>query len=144
MALSEVSKLINIFDLIRFIKKNKIQILKFAVVGIGSTLLNFCIYSLVYKLTLGITLASCIGYTFGLLNSFYFSDNWVFSRSRNKKNNYLLFLFVLIYFLGGLEMVLIINIVDNLIQNHRIAWICGAFAAAMNNYLCCKYFLFDD
>ena len=36
------------------------------------------------------------------------------------------------------------NIVDKLIQNHKIAWICGAFVAAMNNYLCSKYLLFDD
>ena len=89
-------------------------------------------------------MASFIGYTFGLLNSFYFSDNWVFSSSRNKKTNYVFFLFVVIYFLGGVEMALIVNFVDNLIQNHKVAWLCGAFIAAMNNYLCTKYLLFDD
>ena len=46
--------------------------------------------------------------------------------------------------MGGLEMTLIINIVYKLIQNHRIAWICGAFAAAMNNYFFSKYLLFRD
>ena len=130
--------------MIRFFKKNKIQILKFALVGLGSNILNFCIYSLAYKLFLGINLASFIGYTCGLLNSFYFSDNWVFSSSRNKKTNYAFFLFVVIYFLGGVEMALIVNFVDNLIQNHKVAWLCGAFIAAMNNYLCTKYLLFDD
>tara|TARA_Y100001978_G_scaffold36996_1_gene32981 strand:- start:97 stop:489 length:393 start_codon:yes stop_codon:yes gene_type:complete len=130
--------------LIRFFKKNKIQIIKFALVGLGSSILNFFIYSIIYHLTLRINLASFIGYTFGLLNSFYFSDNWVFSSSRNKKTNYAFSLFVVIYFLGGVEMALIINIVDNLIQNHKVAWLCGAFIAAMNNYLCSKYLLFDD
>ena len=128
----------------RFFKKNKIQILKFIIVGLGSTALNFCIYSIIYKLTFAINLASFIGYSVGLLNSFYFSDNWVFSGSRNKKTNYALFLFFGIYFLGGLEMALIINFVDNYIQNHKIAWIGGVFVAAMNNYLCSKYLLFDD
>ena len=85
-----------------------------------------------------------MGYAGGLLNSFYFSDNWVFIRSRNKKNNFAFFFFVVIYFVGGLEMALIINIVDKLIYNHKIAWLCGAFVASMNNYLCSKYFLFDD
>ena len=128
----------------RFFKKNKIQILKFITVGLGSTALNFCIYSIIYHLTLRINIASFIGYSFGLLNSFYFSDNWVFTRSRNKKNNYALFFFIVIYFVGGLEMALIINIVDKLIYNHKIAWIFGAFVASMNNYLLSKYFLFND
>tara|TARA_Y100000589_G_C26806105_1_gene487804 strand:- start:79 stop:471 length:393 start_codon:yes stop_codon:yes gene_type:complete len=130
--------------LIRFFQKNKIQILKFAVVGLGSTLLNFFVYTILYNLTLRINIASFVGYTCGLLNSFYFSDNWIFTRSRNKKINKALSLFFIIYFIGGLEMTLIINIVDNLIQNHKLAWICGVFVAATNNYLFSKYYLFDD
>ena len=117
--------------------------MKFGLVGFGSTLINFCIYSIVYNLTLVIYLASFIGYICGLFNSFYFSDNWVFTRSKNKKTNYAFFLFVVIYFLGGLEMALIINYVDKLIQNYKFAWLCGAFVAAMNNYLFSKYLLFD-
>ena len=130
--------------MIKFFKTNKIQILKFAVVGLGSTILNFCIYSIIYTLTLSINLASFTGYVGGLLNSFHFADNWVFTKQRNKKNNYAFFLFVAIYFVGGLEMALIINIVDELIKNHMIAWICGASVASMNNYLCSKYLLFDS
>jgi len=126
------------------LKKNKIQILKFGLVGIGSTFLNFCVYSIVYYLTLTINLASFLGYFSGLLTSFYFSNNWTFTKSRYKNLSYTLFLFVFIYFMGGLEMTLIINIVDKLIQNHRIAWICGVFVAAMNNYFCSKYLLFLD
>tara|TARA_B100000963_G_C22022997_1_gene407854 strand:- start:86 stop:478 length:393 start_codon:yes stop_codon:yes gene_type:complete len=130
--------------LISFFKKNKIQILKFSLVGLGSTILNFCVYFIVYNITLRINLASLIGYSLGLLNSFYFSDNWVFRRSINKTTNYALFLFVFIYFIGGLEMTLIIHTVDKLIQNYKIAWICGAFVAAVNNYLFSKYLLFID
>ena len=130
--------------MIRFLKKNKIQILKFALVGVGSTFLNFCIFSIIYHFTSIINLASVLGYLSGLLTSFYLSNNWTFTKSRYKNISYTLILFVFIYFIGGLEMTLIIKIVDNLIQNHRIAWICGAFFAAMNNYLCSKYFLFDD
>ena len=85
-----------------------------------------------------------MGYSCGLLNSFYFSDNWIFSNSKNKRINYVFFLFILIYFIGGLEMTLIINIVDKLIQNHKIAWICGSLVAAINNYLFSKYLLFND
>ena len=130
--------------MISFFNKNKIQILKFSLVGFGSTILNFCVYSIVYNITLRINLASFIGYGFGLLNSFYFSDIWIFTKKRTKRINYALVIFIIIYFVGGLEMTLIINIVDKLIQNHKIAWICGVFVASINNYLCSKYFLFDN
>ena len=118
--------------------------MKFGLVGFGSTLVNFCMYSIVYNLTSIIYLASFIGYSFGLLNSFYFSNNWVFIRSKNKKTSYAFFLFIVIYFLGGLEMALIINYVDKLIHNYKFAWLCGAFVAAINNYLFSKYLLFDE
>ena len=118
--------------------------MKFALVGIGSTFLNFCIYSIIYRLTLIINLASSLGYCSGLITTFYFSNNWTFTKSRYKNLGYTLFLFGLIYFMGGLEMTLTINIVDKLIQNHRIAWICGVFIAAINNYFCSKYLLFHD
>ena len=110
----------------------------------GSTLLNFFIYSVVYHLTLTINLASFLGYFSGLLTSFYLSNNWTFTKSRYKNLSYTLFLFVSIYLMGGLEMTLIINMVDKLVQNHRIAWLCGVSVAAMNNYFCSKYLLFID
>jgi len=95
-------------------------------------------------LTLKIKLASVIGYFSGLLSTFYFSNSWTFTKARYQNLSYSLLLFIFIYFMGGLEMTLIINIVDKLIQNHRIAWICGAFVAAINNYVGSKYLLFHD
>ena len=137
--------LVDLFcNLIRFLKKNKVQILKFAFVGLGSTFLNFCVYSIIYHFTLTINLASFLGYSSGLFTTFYFSNNWTFTKSRYKNLSHTIFFFVLIYFIGGLEMTLIINIVDKLIQNHNIAWICGVFVAAINNYFCSKYLLFHD
>ncbi len=99
---------------------------------------------MIYQLTLTINLASILGYLSGLSTTFYFSNSWTFSKSRYKNLSYTLFLFLFIYFMGGLEMTLIINILDKLIQNHRIAWICGVFVAAANNYFCSKYLLFHD
>ena len=130
--------------MIQFLKKNKIQILKFGIVGVLSTVLNFCIYSIIYHLTLKIKLASVIGYFSGLLTTFYFSNSWTFTKSRYQNLSYSIFLFIVIYFMGGLEMTVIINIVDKLINNHRIAWICGVFVAAINNYVCSKFLLFHD
>ena len=110
----------------------------------GSTCLNFCVYSIVYQLTLIINLASFLGYFSGLFTTVYFSNHWTFSKARYKNLSFTLFLFVFIYFIGGLEMTLIINIVDKLLQNHRMAWMFGVFVAAMNNYFGSKYLLFHD
>tara|TARA_B100000212_G_C27147706_1_gene436109 strand:+ start:155 stop:511 length:357 start_codon:yes stop_codon:yes gene_type:complete len=118
--------------------------LKFGLVGLVSSFINFCIYSIVYHLTLLINLASFLGYFSGLFTTFYFSNNWTFTKSRYKNLGHTLFLFVFIYFLGCLEMTVIINIIYNLIQNHRFAWICGVFVAAINNYFGSKYLLFHD
>ncbi len=51
---------------------------------------------------------------------------------------------MIIYIIGGLEMTLIINIVNAIVQNPYIAWLCGALIAAVNNYLCSKYLVFGD
>ena len=52
------------------------------------------------------------------------------------------FIFCLIYFLGGLEMSLIIIFLNQLLFNHKFSWLCGTFIGALNNYLGSKYFLF--
>ncbi len=130
--------------MLRFIKKNKFQILKFLIVGLLSSTLNFFIYSLVYYLTFKITFASISGYLIGLANSFYFSSKWIFTKTRKKRFNYTFIVFMIIYIIGGLEMTLIINIVNAIVQNPYIAWLCGALIAAVNNYLCSKYLVFGD
>ena len=57
--------------------------------------------------------------------------------------NFLVFnSFYFIYFLGGLEMSLVIIFLSRLIDNYKIAWLIGAFIGALNNYLGSKYFLF--
>ena len=130
--------------MIRFLQKNKYQILKFIIVGLISNVLNFGVYTLVYKLTFSINLASFLGYVVGLVNSFLFSKNWVFNNSKKLKLDKTFIIFTLIYFLGGLEMTIIINTVNENIQDYRLAWICGAIVAAINNYLGSKYLLFEN
>ena len=130
--------------MIRFIKRNKFQIFKFVIVGILSTLLNFAIYSLIYQITLRLNFASILGYLSGVINSFYFSDKWVFNKSRNKNFNFALIIFIIIYVVGAFEMTLVINLINYSTNNPQFAWLCGAFVAASSNYLCSKYFLFNN
>ena len=131
-------------NLIRFIRKNKIQISRFITVGIFSSLLNFLVYKFTYILTSNINISSVLGYCVGLLNSFLFSSKWVFSNNRSIRFDRAFIMFVSIYALGGLEMTIIINVIYKLSANHIIAWLCGAFLAAINNFLFSKYLIFKN
>jgi len=113
-------------------------------VGVFSSVLNFLVYKSIYIVTANINLSSVLGYFIGLLNSFLFSSQWVFSNNRRIRLDRAFIKFVSIYALGGLEMTIIINVLYELSANHIIAWLCGASLAAINNFLFSKYLIFKN
>ena len=126
----------------KFFQENKYQIFRFTISGLIATCLNFFVFDLFYLIFKNIILASLIGYSSGLLSSFVFVKIWVFRDNSNLRIFKSFFVFCLIYFLGGLEMSLIIFFLNQLVENYKAAWFCGAFIGALNNYLGSKYFLF--
>ncbi len=130
--------------MISFLNNNKIQILRFIIAGLISSILNLIIYKLVYFLTSNINLSSILGYCVGLLNSFLFSSKWVFAKYRYLSFDKSFIIFALIYILGGTEMTITINFVYRFCNNHIIAWIFGASIAAINNFLFSKYLVFNN
>ena len=127
-----------------FINKHKIQISKFIIVGIVSSILNFLVFKSIYIFTSNINLSSILGYCIGLLNSFLFSSKWVFSNNRFIRLDKAFIKFALIYALGGIEMTMTINVLYMLSTNHIIAWLFGACLAAINNFLFSKYLIFKN
>lgn len=125
-----------------FFESNKYQIFRFIIFGLIATFINFLVFNLFYLISKNIILASLLGYLTGILSSFIFSKIWVFRDNSQKKIIKSFFIFCLIYFLGGLEMSLVIIFLSRLIDNYKIAWLIGAFIGALNNYLGSKYFLF--
>ena len=121
---------------------NKYQIFRFFISGLIATFINFLVFNSFYLIFKNIIFASLLGYSTGLLTSFIFAKIWVFRVNSQKQIIKSFFIFCLIYFLGGLEMSLIIILLSRLIDNHKIAWLFGAFIGALNNYLGSKYFLF--
>ena len=122
--------------------ENKYQIYRFIISGLISTCVNFLAYSLIYLFLKKIIIASIIGYLTGILTSFILAKIWVFRDNSQKKILKSFFIFCIIYFLGGLEMSIIIIFLNQLLINHRFSWLCGTFIAALNNYLGSKYILF--
>ena len=125
-------------------KETKHQIFRFIISGFISTSVNFLVYILIYSIFNNIISASIIGYSIGLLTSFLLAKIWVFRDNSQKKIFKSFFIFCIIYFLGGLEMSLIIYFLNQLLSNHGFSWLCGTLIGALNNYLGSKYFLFKS
>jgi len=78
----------------------------------------------------------------GIFFSYVLAKIWVF-QNKSRQNLFQSFsAFCIIYFLGGLEMSLVIAFSNQILNNYKIAWFFGAFVGALNNYLGSKYFLF--
>ena len=126
----------------RFVKKNNLQIFKFIVSGLIASGINFLVYNSLYLIFKKLVIASFCGYFIGILFSYFLSKTWVF-QNKSRQNLLKSFpTFCLIYFLGAIEMSLVIVFFNQLLNNYRIAWFFGAFIGALNNYLGVKYFLF--
>ena len=131
-----------LFEYYRFIKKNNLQIFKFIVSGVIASGINFLVYNSIYLIFKNLVIASFCGYFIGIIFSYALAKIWVF-RNRSRQNLLKSFpTFCLIYFLGAIEMSFVIVLLNQFLNNYRIAWLFGAFIGALNNYLGVKYFLF--
>ena len=126
----------------KFFKRNNKQIFRFLVSGIIASSFNFISYRTLYLIFKNILFASISGYCVGVLVSFIFAKSWVFQNSSNQPLLKSFFLFCFIYFLGGIEMSLVIVFLNRLIENYKIAWVFGAIIGSLNNFLGAKYFSF--
>ena len=126
----------------KLLRENKYQIFRFILSGLISSCINFLVFNLIYSIFKNIIFASILGYSIGLLTSFTLAKIWVFRDNSQKRILKSFLMFCIIYFLGGLEMSLIIIFLNQFLINHRFSWLCGTFFAALNNYLGSKYLLF--
>ena len=128
----------------KFLKTNNLQILRFGVSGLIASILNFICYRSLYLLFKNILFASIFGYCIGILVSFICAKLWVFKNSNSQPLVKSFSLFCLIYLLGGIEMTLVILLINQLIDNYKIAWLFGALIGSINNYLGSKYLSFKN
>lgn len=65
-------------------KKTIWQMVKFAIVGVLNTLVDFAVFQTL-NLTLGwVYAAQVLGYTFGVINSYLWNSNWTFREQRTR------------------------------------------------------------
>ena len=126
----------------KFFKRNNKQIFRFLVSGLIASSFNFISYRALYLMFKNILFASISGYCVGILFSFVFAKSWVFKNSSSQPLLKSFSLFCFIYFLGGIEMSLVIVFLNRLIESYKIAWVFGAIIGSLNNFLGSKYFSF--
>lgn len=116
---------------------------RYLFVGLGSNLINFTTYFLLYKLDMSLFASSSAGYFVGLIASYHFGRIWVFGHKFdiNKKN---VIRFLTVYAIGGLGMsALIVLLSKALGLDYQVSWVFGAGFAAVNNFAGLKWFVFN-
>ncbi len=120
-----------------------VELLRFLFIGVGSNVINFIAYLLVYSIGVPLFAASVAGYTVGLFFSYHFGRIWVFGLrfDVSKKN---VIRFVAVYAVGGLGMSIIIEVLVRTIGlDYRLSWFIGAVFAAINNFVGLKWLVFN-
>ena len=117
------------------------QFIKFIIIGCKSTLINYCLYFILYKTTYNIILASTSAYLVGNVNSFIFGKKWVFKNSAIK-NNFIFIKFLMVYLFGAYLFSSITNYLSMKGIDHRLAWLIGIISCTLNNFLGSKYIVF--
>ncbi len=121
--------------------RTKRELVKFGIVGLCSTFYNYITYIILYFLFGKIIIASIIGYSVGLLNSYLLGKNWVFrSKSNNKKR--LIISFLLVYAIGCFISSTIIFSINRVYDAYNIAWIIGTAYSIVNNFIGSKFIVF--
>lgn len=118
------------------------QLVKFILVGIVSTLINFIIYLICVQLNISIAISAILGYIAGLLFSFIFGKSWVF-KYVSSNFIYVMIKFIFIYILGLSLHTFLTYYLESKID-YRIAWLIGIFFSTANNFIGSKYFVFKN
>ena len=82
-------------------KKSFFQLIKFGMVGVMNTLVDFIVYQLLVYFGLHYAAAQCISYSCGLLNSYFFNSRWTFKETKKyTKQEFARFILVNLISLG--------------------------------------------
>ena len=126
----------------KFLKTYDKKLVRFFLSGVIASGINFITYRSLYLIFSNLLFSSIFGYLAGIIISFVFSKYWVFKKSSSQTLYKSFSLFCFIYFLGGMEMSLVIIFLNRLIENYEISWLFGASIGTMNNFLGSKYLVF--
>jgi putative flippase GtrA len=121
-------------------KRTMQQVVKFAIVGVLNTLVDFAVFQTL-NLTLGwVYAAQVAGYTFGVINSYLWNSNWTFREQRTRSlREMALFLLVNLASLGvSLGMIWLLRDVVGITNEWVATWMPKAIAGFVKGDTICK------
>ena len=111
-------------------KKTIRQMVKFAIVGVLNTLVDFAVFQTLNLLLGWVYAAQVLGYTFGVINSYLWNSNWTFREQRTRSLKEIgLFLLVNLASLGvSLGMIWLLREVFGVTNEWVAQWMPKAIA----------------
>jgi putative flippase GtrA len=121
-------------------KKTIWQMIKFAIVGVINTLVDFAVFQTL-NLTLGwVYIAQVLGYTAGIINSYLWNSNWTFREQRTRSLREIgLFLLVNLASLGvSLGMMWLLREVVGITNDWVMQWMPASLSGFIKGDTLCK------
>jgi len=118
------------------------QFVKFGAVGILNTLITIGAYSLLVYFELNYIIANIMGYTLGVLNSYYWNKNWVFEAEQTQKHIFTKFVVVNLITLS-LNTFILYVLVDDMDFNPFLSQIVATGAGLLFNFILNKKWTFN-
>lgn len=118
------------------------QFLKFGAVGFFNTLITVVTFNILVILGLNYVLSNILGYTFGIINSFYWNKKWVFKSNSGEIN--IIFKFVMVNLVTlGLNTFLLYLLVDHLHIRYFLSQLVATAVGMVINFILNKKWTFD-
>jgi putative flippase GtrA len=131
------------------VKNNAKQLIKFSLVGLLGSFVNFYVYYLSVKsFYLGINSAAVIAFSFAVTSNFLFNYYWTFSiENLNRKISFQSYLFYVIVNLKGLLVNLMtLNLIVSFFgyEKHLLGQAIGISAGMISNFFYAKKIVFKS
>ncbi|ABP65916.1 GtrA family protein [Caldicellulosiruptor kronotskyensis 2002] len=131
---------------INLYKKQIVQLVKFSIVGVINTAVDFAVFFLFYSVfRISYSLSQVFGYTSGMINSFIMNKKWTFEDKTTGKviiTKLLKFVITNLVSLGS--SIVVLKLSKTYLSNSiLIAKILATLCAQMINYLSYKYWVFN-
>ena len=119
-----------------------INIIKFSIVGVSNTLLNFVIFILLNNIGINYILASIIAYSISIINSYFWNSRLVFKYD-NKNKKSILIKFIILNLMGlSINAVLMATLVGVLAIKKIVAMFIVSLLVMCINYILNKIWVF--
>ena len=119
-----------------------INIIKFSIVGVSNTLLNFVIFILLNNIGINYIVASIIAYSISIINSYFWNSRLVFKYD-NKNKKSILIKFIILNLIGlSINAVLMATLVGVLAIKKIVAMFIVSLLVMCINYILNKIWVF--